>query len=96
MLPKYRRPTHPGEILKEEVLLPLEEKQTTLAERRGCPPAKINEIVNKKRGVTPETALSLADIFGTTPEFWSNLQSNYDLWGAMQKHQKLPPLLKRA
>lgn len=86
MLPKNRRPTHPGEILSEEFLKPLKVSQTALAEKMGCTPARINEIVNGKRGVTVETALSLADIFRTTPEFWLNLQSNVDLWEGMQHH----------
>ena len=88
MLPKYRSPTHPGEILSEDFLKPLGITQTRLANHLGCSHAKVNEIVNGKRGVTAETALALADTFGTTPQFWINLQMNFDLWEAQQDHKK--------
>lgn len=79
MIPKNRTPTHPGEILLEEFLAPMELPQTKLAEHLGIPLQRINEIVNGKRGITPETAWLLAQAFGTTPEFWMNLQATYDL-----------------
>lgn len=79
MLPQERTPTHPGEILREEFLNPLGLTQVTLAEHLGVPVQRINEIVKGKRGVTPETAWLLAGAFGTTPEFWLNLQANHDL-----------------
>ena len=79
MIPTNRIPTHPGEILLEEFLVPLEIAQTRLAEHLGVPVQRINELVNGKRGVTPETAWLLAQALGTTPEFWINLQSAYDL-----------------
>ncbi|MBU6376103.1 MAG: HigA family addiction module antidote protein [Bdellovibrionales bacterium] len=88
MLPKYRRPTHPGEILSEEFLRPLGISQTKLAAHLGWAHAKINEIVNGKRGVTAETALAFSDAFGTSAEFWINLQMNYDLWEAQQEHKR--------
>lgn len=94
MLPKFRSPVHPGEILQKEFLEPLRISQSALALHLGWTHAKVNEIVNEKRGVTPETALLLADAFGTTPGFWLNLQSNYDLWHAMQEHEKMPRLKK--
>ncbi|MGI8708325.1 MAG: HigA family addiction module antitoxin [Actinomycetota bacterium] len=79
MLPKNRIPTHPGEILLEEFLKPLGVSQVALAEHLDIPVQRINELVRGKRGVTPETAWLLAGALGTTPEFWINLQANYDL-----------------
>ena len=89
MLPKFRAPTHPGEILQEEFLEPLNISQSMLAKHLKCKSGKINEIVNAKRGVTPEMALSLADVLGTSPQFWINLQMNYDLWHAKQEHRSI-------
>lgn len=82
MLPSNRIPTHPGEVLQEEFLTPLELTQVALAEHIGVPVQRVNELVRGKRGVTPETAWLLAQAFGTTPEFWINLQANYDLASA--------------
>lgn len=79
MLPRMRTPTHPGVILSEEFLAPLRVTQVALARHLGVPVQRINELVRGKRGVTPETAWLLAGAFGTSPEFWSNLQSNHDL-----------------
>jgi addiction module HigA family antidote len=88
MLPKYRKPTHPGEILSEEFLKPMGITQSKLAAHLGWSHAKINEIVNEKRGITAETALAFADAFSMSAEFWINLQSNFDLWEAQQDHKK--------
>ena len=79
MLPKKRIPTHPGEVLLEEFLEPLELTQVALAAHLGVPVQRINELVRGKRGVTPETAWLLAGAFGTTPEFWLALQTSHDL-----------------
>lgn len=79
MLPRRRTPTHPGEILREEFLAPLGLTQVDLATHLGVPVQRINELVRGKRGVTPATAWMLAGAFGTTPEFWLNLQTNHDL-----------------
>lgn len=79
MIPEHRIPTHPGEMLLEEFLVPMEIPQTKFAEKLGIPVQRVNEIVNGKRGVTPETAWLFADALGTTPQFWMNLQANYDL-----------------
>lgn len=79
MLPRKRTPTHPGEILSEEFLEPLGITQVALAHHLGVSVQRVNELVRGKRGVTPETAWLLAGAFGTTPEFWLNLQSNHDL-----------------
>jgi addiction module HigA family antidote len=77
--PTHRVPTHPGEILREEFLVPLGQTQVALAAHLGVPVQRINELVRGKRGVTPETAWLLAQAFGTTPQFWLNLQASYDL-----------------
>jgi len=79
MLPENRLPTHPGEILLEEFLTPLGFSQVALARHIGVPVPRVNEIVRGKRGITPETAWLFAEAFGTSPEFWLNLQTNYDL-----------------
>jgi addiction module HigA family antidote len=77
--PEHRIPSHPGEILREEFLAPLGQTQVALAEHLGVSVQRINELVRGKRGVTPETAWLLAQALNTTPEFWLNLQSSYDL-----------------
>jgi addiction module HigA family antidote len=79
MQPRNRVPTHPGEVLREEFLVPLGQSQVALAEHLGVPVQRINEIVRGKRGITPETAWLLSQALGTTPEFWLNLQAAYDL-----------------
>ncbi len=72
-------PIHPGEILLEEFLNPLGISQYRLAKDISVPPRRINEIVHGKRAVTADTALRLARYFGTTDQFWLNLQSRYEL-----------------
>ena len=72
-------PIHPGEILAEEFLAPLDISQNRLAVAIGVPPRRINEIVHGKRRITADTALRLARYFGTTDRFWLNLQTRYDL-----------------
>jgi antitoxin HigA-1 len=79
MLPTNRIPVHPGVILREEFLAPLEMTQVSLAAHVNVPVQRINEIVRGKRGITPDTAWLFAREFGTTPEFWMNLQTNHDL-----------------
>lgn len=79
MRPTTRVPTHPGLILLEEFLEPMGLTQVRLAQHLGVPIQRINEIVRGRRGVSPETAWLLAGAFGTTPEFWLNLQMAHDL-----------------
>lgn len=93
-LPRRRAPTHPGEMLWEEFLRPMGMTQTAFARHVGWTHAKVNELIRGKRGVTPEAALSLADTLGTTPQFWLNLQGNFDLWHALRHHRKKPRLLR--
>ena len=93
MIPENRIPTHPGEILLEEFLKPLELTQVALAEHIGVPTQRINELVRGKRGVTPETAWLLSLALKTSPEFWINLQSIYDL-AQSRPSKKIRPLRK--
>lgn len=79
MIPSHRTPTHPGEILLEEFLVPLGITQVQLAAHIAVPNQRVNELVRGKRGVTPDTAWLLSKAFSTSPEFWLNLQSIYDL-----------------
>ena len=73
------KPVHPGEILQDEFLTSLGVSQYRLANDIGVPPRRINEIVLGKRGITADTALRLGRYFGTSPQFWMNLQARYDL-----------------
>ncbi|MCU0640070.1 MAG: HigA family addiction module antitoxin [Candidatus Krumholzibacteria bacterium] len=73
------RPIHPGEILREEFLVPLGLSANGLAIELKVPAPRISEIVRERRAITPDTALRLARYFGTSPEFWMDLQSAYDL-----------------
>lgn len=86
MLPAKRPPATPGEILREEFLAPFGLTQGDLAKRMGVPVETVNRIVNDKRAVTAANALRLARAFGTTPEFWMNLQNRVDLWRAQNEH----------
>lgn len=82
-LPTDRSPTHPGVILLEDFLKPLGMTQTRLAQLIGVHYPRVNEIINGKRGITPDTALRLSRLFGTTAEFWLNGQLDYDLYAAI-------------
>lgn len=98
-IPTNRRPTHPGEILLEEFLKPLNLTQVKLAELIGVHYPRVNEIINGKRGITPDTALRLSRLFGTTPEFWLNGQIEYELYEALnsdraQQISQIVPLEK--
>ena len=73
------KPVHPGEILMEEFLKPMELSQNRLAQELGVPPRRINEVALGKRGITADTALRLARYFGMSPEFWLGLQMDYEL-----------------
>jgi addiction module HigA family antidote len=73
------RPIHPGEVLREEFLVPLGMSAHALALELRVPAPRINDIVRERRAISPDTALRLARYFGTTPQFWMNLQTSYDL-----------------
>jgi addiction module HigA family antidote len=82
-MPRVR--THPGEVLREEFLAPLDLRDNKLAKAIGVPANQIAEIVHEERNVTADIALRLAKHFGTTPEFWLNLQMAHDLSQAAQR-----------
>ncbi len=96
MLPRNRRPTPPGEILRYEFLEPLGLSQKQLAEALGITRVRLSEILRGKRAVTPDTALRLARFFDTTPEFWLGLQTDVSLWDTLQvygpEYEKIKPV----
>jgi addiction module HigA family antidote len=89
-----RVPTHPGIILKEEFLEPLNITQSALAKDLNTSFRAINELVNEKRGITVEMALKLSKYFDTTPQLWLNLQNEYDLYKISNKKEKSLNLIK--
>lgn len=98
-LPALRPPTHPGEMLLEEFLIPLGISQSAFAKRLGISYPRLNEIIHGRRGVTTDTALRLARVLGMPAEFWLGLQTDWDLWHAlrnkdMEAIQRLEPLGK--
>jgi addiction module HigA family antidote len=82
-----RNPFHPGEILLEEFLEPAGMTQSALAEKLGWTTARLNELIKGKRGITAAAALDLADVLGTSPMLWMNLQATYDLDKAAKARQ---------
>ena len=92
MLPKNRPPTHPGEMLLEEFLKPLGLTQKEFAKHVGWTYARLNEIIHAKRGISAESALTLGEAFKMEPEFWLNLQQNWDLWYAKKQHKTVSML----
>ena len=96
-LPRKRPPTHPGEMLFEEFVVPLEITQAELARRLGVSYPRLNEIIKGRRSVTPDTALRLSRVVGMSADFWLGLQQDWDLWHAMngpeaQKISRLRPI----
>ena len=83
-IPTHRPTTHAGEMLLEEFLIPLGLTQQDLANAIHVPYQRVNEIINRRRGITPSTALRLAKFFSTSPDFWMNLQQCWDLYHAQQ------------
>jgi len=81
-VPTHRAPTHPGAMLLEEFLNPMNLSQRELADGIRVPYQRVNELVNGRRGITPATALRLARFFGTSPDLWMNLQLRWDLFHA--------------
>jgi addiction module HigA family antidote len=79
MASKLLPPVHPGEILREEFMVPMELSSHALARAIGVTPARVNDIVNEKRGITADTALRLGCYFGTTADVWINLQKRFEL-----------------
>ena len=97
MLPKNRPPTHPGEMLLEDFLEPHGISQTDAAQRLGISFVRLNELINCRRGMTPDTALRLEQVLGMPADFWLGLQLDWDLWHAQRSAEaqaiaKLRPL----
>jgi addiction module HigA family antidote len=88
-IPTDRTPTHPGEMLLEEFLIPMGLTQRELANAIRVPYQRVNDLVNGRRGMTPNTALRLARYFGNSPAFWMNLQLRWDLYFAQQEEKKV-------
>jgi len=90
-----RQPTHPGKIIKEDYLAPLSITIKDLAELLGVSRKTLSKIINERGAITPDMALRLSRAFDTTPDFWLNLQKNYDLWQAetaSKEWQKVKPI----
>ena len=84
MIPRHRKPTHPGEVLLQEFLEPMGLSQVDLAHRMGVPVQRVNTLISGKRDITAETAILLSRVFKTSPEFWMNLQDALDLYEARE------------
>lgn len=82
-----RKPTHPGEMLREEFLPDFGLSVARLAELLGVSRQSANELIRERRAVSPEMALRLARVFGTTPQYWLNMQRNVDLWQSLDLHR---------
>src|SRR4030066_562198 len=101
LIPPPSPPTPPGEILMEDFLKPLKMTQAELAEKLGVSYPRVNELIHGKRGVTPDTALRLEQLFGMEAQFWLNLQLAWDLYqvkhsSAVKEIQKIKPLISKA
>ena len=83
-VPTHREPSHAGEMLLEEFLKPMNLSQRDLAKAIHVPYQRVNELVNRRRGITPSTALRLGKYFGMTPAFWTNIQTRWDLYHAQR------------
>lgn len=94
-VPTHREPTHPGEMLLEEFLKPMELSQRDLADGIRVSYQRVNELINRRRGITPATALRLAKFFGNTPGFWMNLQLRWDLYQAQQTEAEALRTIRR-
>ena len=88
-IPTHRTPTHPGEMLLEEFLIPMGLTQRDLATGIHVPYQRVNDLIHQRRGITPSTALRLAKFFNTTPGFWMNLQARWDLYASTKIEQRV-------
>jgi addiction module HigA family antidote len=82
---KNPKPLHPGQVLNEIYMKEMDLNQSQLAGKCDCSPRKINEIVNGKRSISPQFAIQLEKVLGTTAEMWVRMQAEYDLWLARHK-----------
>jgi len=87
-VPTHREPTHPGEMLLEEFLKPMGLSQRDVSDAIEVPYQRVNELVNRRRGVSPSTALRLSRFLGTSADFWLNLQQRWDLYHAERAEAK--------
>ena len=87
MLLVARKPTHPGEMLREEFMPDFGLSVAQLAKRLGVSRQSVNELVRERRAVSPDMALRLSRLFGTSPEYWANMQRNVDLWDSLEIHR---------
>ena len=90
-----RRPTHPGNIIKEDYLLPLSITIKDMADTLGISRKTLSKIINERGSITPDMALRLSRAFDTTPDLWLNLQKNFDLWHAekaSKEWQRVKPI----
>ena len=94
-IPTNRAPTHPGEMLLEEFLIPMSLTQRELAEAIQVPYQRINELINGRRGLTPSTALRLAKFFGMSASFWMNVQLRWDLFQAQHREASVLKRIRR-
>ncbi|MGI6454905.1 MAG: HigA family addiction module antitoxin [bacterium] len=88
-IPEQREPTHPGEMLLEEFLIPMEISQQELADAIQTPYKNMNEIINKKTGVPPGIAVRLAKFFGMSETFWLNLQQRWDIYNIKKSEEEI-------
>ena len=93
-IPIERLPTHPGEMLLEDFLVPMGISQRDLADAIHVPYQRVNELVNKKRGITPSTALRLGRFLGVSAEFWLNLQTRWDLYKVKESEMEIVESIK--
>ena len=82
-----RKPVHPGEFLREEYMPELGLSVAGLAQRLGVTRQTVNDIVRERRGLSPDMCLRLARLFGTSPQFWMNMQAKVDLWNSLELHR---------
>jgi addiction module HigA family antidote len=82
---KNSKPLHPGQVLNEVYMSEMNLNQSQLAKKCACSHRKINEIVNGKRSISPQFAIQLEKVLGTTAEMWVHMQAEYDLWQARRK-----------
>lgn len=94
-IPTHREPTHPGEMLLEEFLKPMGLSQRELADGIRVPYQRVNELVRRRRGVTPSTALRLARYLGTSPDFWMNIQLRWELYHAQRDESEALRMIRK-
>lgn len=95
MIPTKRPPTHPGEMLLKEFLEPMNVSQKEFCQHLNWSYTRLNEIIHGRRGVTADSALTLGEALKMEPEFWLNLQKNWDLWHAAKQHIHVRPFILR-